>query len=126
MKKAFFPVRCVLILTLLLLSFPLSSFKNKSGSEYDIVAIYKGINLNDGCKGITEDGVKSISVVLAPTKLEIRKYVVNITRKGADIYKVDDKDIYIETRYCYEYSNGQQVVLNVESDYGYSIGKITF
>ncbi len=30
-------------------------------------------------------------------------YRVNVTRKSSNIYKVTNEDIYIETKYCYEY-----------------------
>ena len=30
-------------------------------------------------------------------------YDLSVTRKGSNLYKVDGKDIYIHTRYCYEY-----------------------
>jgi hypothetical protein len=30
-------------------------------------------------------------------------YEVSVTRKGSNLYKVDGKNIFIHTRYCYEY-----------------------
>ncbi|MDN3582179.1 hypothetical protein [Mucilaginibacter flavus] len=103
----------------------LSSFNHKMGPEYDVAALYQGKNLNDA-KIITDDGLKDADVVLFPLKLQTGKYIVNVTKKGKDIYKVDGKDIYIETKYCYEYATGEEAVLTIESSYGYTIGKIKF
>ena len=30
-------------------------------------------------------------------------YEVNLTRKASNVYKIDGKDIIIQTRYCYVY-----------------------
>jgi len=121
-----FQIKFALSIALFTFLFSLSSFNPKRVSDYDIVALYNGTDLKNGCKAVTDDGLKDASIILVPTSIRPGKYVVNVTRKGKDIYKVDDKNIYIETRYCYEYSSGQEVVLNIESSYGYSIGKITF
>lgn len=102
----------------------LSSFNSNRNSEYDIVAIYQGKTI-DNAKVLTDDGVKDAEIILFQMRLNTGKYVVNVTKKGKDIYKVEGKEIYIETRYCYEYS-GTDVVLDIESTYGYTIGKIKF
>lgn len=34
-----------------------------------------------------------------------------MTRKGSNLYKVDGKDVWIETRYCYEYGYYEDAVL---------------
>jgi hypothetical protein len=115
----------VLSFGLIILLTIFSSFNPKKYSEYDIAAIYQGKDVSNA-KIITDDGVKDAETILFPLKLETGKYVVNITRKGKDVYKVDGKNIYIETRYCYEYSSGQEVILSIESSYGYTVGKIKF
>ena len=43
-----------------------------------------------------------ISIQAAPALAE--NYEVNLTRKGSNVYKIDGKDIIIQTRYCYVYS----------------------
>jgi len=35
---------------------------------------------------------------------------LDISNKSKDLYKVDGKSIFIQTRYCYEYSYGEEVV----------------
>jgi len=104
----------------------LTSFNILKTSEYDIAELYQSTELNANTKALTDDGVKEVSVLLTPIKLDIGKYVVKITRKGKDLYKVDGKNIYIETKFCYEYSNSEEIVLKIESSYGYSKGKVIF
>jgi hypothetical protein len=47
-------------------------------------------------------------------------YQVSVTRKGSNLYKVDGKDMFIHTRYCYEYVYYSDVVLRM-SGYGGTI-----
>jgi hypothetical protein len=49
-------------------------------------------------------------------------YDVSVTRKGSNLYKVDGKDIYIHTRYCYEYVYGEDSLLRMSA----ASGKIVF
>ncbi len=94
--------------------------------ESDIAGVYKGISSESGTKAITEDGIKEVTRVLIPLRMEEGKYPVKITRIAKDTYKVDGKNIYIETRYCYEYSYSQEAVLQITSQYGYTRGKLIF
>lgn len=59
------------------------------------------------------------------TKLDEGKYKLSVTRKAPNLYKVDGQDIYIETRYCYEYATFDDVILIVENN-GYDKGVIIF
>lgn len=49
-------------------------------------------------------------------------YKVSVTRKGSNLYKVTGKDIYIYTRYCYEYVYYEDALLRMN---GYT-GEIIF
>lgn len=49
-------------------------------------------------------------------------YDVSVTRKGSNLYKVDGKDILVQTRYCYEYVYYEESFLKMN---GYS-GEIIF
>lgn len=49
-------------------------------------------------------------------------YEVNLTRKSGNVYKVDGKDIIIQTRYCYVYSYSEEAIFKT-SGYG---GEIIF
>lgn len=49
-------------------------------------------------------------------------YEVNLTRKGSNIYKIDGKDIIIQTRYCYVYAYSEEAIFKT-SGYG---GEVIF
>jgi hypothetical protein len=115
-----------LIIVICFLTF-FTSFKEPISNECDIEAFYSGSTLKYGSKVLSSGGsLEDAELLLTPMDIERGKYVVNITRKGSNLYKVDNKNIYIVTKYCYEYSYSQEVVLSVESNYGYTKGKIIF
>ncbi|MDR2384616.1 MAG: hypothetical protein LBD80_02975 [Tannerella sp.] len=96
-------------------------------TECDIVGFYKGIDVSSGTKCLTtSDDLKDVETILVPTKIDKGKYTVSMTRKAANLYKIDDTDLYVETRYCHKYTTREDVVLIVESNFGYSRGKIIF
>ena len=118
MTNLFFGLLCLLTLT---------SYNNPRSSEYDIEAFYKGVTPTEGTKVLnSSDNLEDVKLLLVPIDIDKGNYVVKITRKGSNLYKVDDKNIYIVTKYCYEYSNRQEVIFKVESSYGYTKGKIIF
>ena len=45
-------------------------------------------------------------------------YRVTVTRKSQDLYKVEYQDLYIVTRYCYEYAYSEDAVLKYD-EYSY-------
>lgn len=49
-------------------------------------------------------------------------YEVSVTRKGANLYKVDGKNVLIKTRYCYVYAYSEESIFKWE---GYD-GKLIF
>lgn len=44
-------------------------------------------------------------------------YEVSLTRKGSNVYKIDGKDIIIQTRYCYVYAYSEEAIFKT-SGYG--------
>jgi hypothetical protein len=48
------------------------------------------------------------SLQAAPARAE--SYEVNLTRKGSNVYKIDGKDIIIQTRYCYVYAYSEEAI----------------
>ena len=56
-----------------------------------------------------------MSLQAAPALAE--NYEVNLTRKGSNVYKIDGKDIIIQTRYCYVYAYSEEAILKT-SGYG--------
>lgn len=61
-----------------------------------------------------------MSLHAAPALAE--NYEVNLTRKGSNVYKIDSKDIIIQTRYCYVYAYSEEAILKT-SGYG---GEVIF
>jgi hypothetical protein len=53
-------------------------------------------------------------------------YKITVKRESQNLYKVRNQDIYIKTRYCYEYAYSEDVILEIEYYSGYSIGTIYF
>ena len=51
-----------------------------------------------------------------------KNYEVNLTRKGSNVYKIDGKDIIIQTRYCYVYAYSEKAIFKT-SGYG---GEVIF
>ena len=49
-------------------------------------------------------------------------YEVHLTRKGSNVYKIDGKDIIIQTRYCYVYAYSEEAIFKT-SGYG---GEVIF
>jgi hypothetical protein len=114
-------------LLILLCGICLTSFKNRDLQECDIAVFYKGITPDTGTKALTSrDELDEIELILIPIEIDKGNYVEKITRKGSNLYKIEGKNIYIETKYCYEYSYSEEVVLKVESTVGFTKGKIIF
>lgn len=61
-----------------------------------------------------------MSLQAAPALAE--NYEVNLTRKGSNVYKIDGKDIIIQTRYCYVYAYSEEAIFK-SSGYG---GQVVF
>ena len=61
-----------------------------------------------------------MSLRVAPAQAE--NYEVNLTRKGSNVYKIDGKDIIIQTRYCYVYAYSEEAIFKT-SGYG---GEVIF
>ena len=61
-----------------------------------------------------------MSLLAAPAQAE--NYEVNLTRKGSNVYKIDGKDIIIQTRYCYVYAYSEEAIFKT-SGYG---GEVIF
>ncbi|WP_157719520.1 hypothetical protein [Pseudomonas oryzae] len=49
-------------------------------------------------------------------------YEISVTRKGSNLYKIDIKDIFIHTKYCYEYVYGESSILKMKG----MVGEIIF
>ena len=105
-----------------------TGFKSKSLSqEYEIEDIFKGIDPVSGTMVLTDnDELEEAELILMPITPDEGTYSVALTRKADDLFKIEGKNIYIKTRYYYEYPYSESAILKVESKYGYTKGKIIF
>ena len=53
-------------------------------------------------------------------------YRVTVKRVGQDLYEVVGQGLIIKTRYCYEYTYGDDAILIIESMSGFNIGRLIF
>lgn len=114
---------------LLLLILVLFALPAAAQSSYDVVEIYQSESVPSGIKVLTsneevDDLSNVVELLLKETSLEEGLYEVELTRKGSNLYKIDGTSLYIKTRYCYEYSYGEEVILKIESAYGYTKGQV--
>lgn len=95
--------------------------------ECDISNFYEVIEPESNIKVLTSNGdLKEAELILVPTKIEEGTYKIEITREGHNIYKIEETNYYIETRYCYEYAIYEDAILTIESNYGYTKGTVSF
>lgn len=117
------------VFTIFLLFLLLTSFHTPSPplSSYDIKEIHEAVELENGVKVLTQRGnLEDANLLLVPTDIEIGVYEVRVTRKAQDLYKLEGTNLYIETRYCYEYAFSEDAIMKLESNYGYTKGSLIF
>lgn len=96
--------------------------------SYDIIEFYTVSKPTSGTKAIGKyDKVTDVVSILTPTRADKGKYVVEVKKIGDNLYQVKNTDLCVETRYCHEWAtHAEEVVLIIESNYGYTKGKIIF
>ena len=123
--KAFRIIILTCLMTILFTSS--SSLSTSKASSYDIAGIYEKVDLKSGSKVLDSYGnVKDAKAVYVPTKIETGKYEVELTRIDSNFYQICGTNLYIETKYCYEYATRDDAILNVTSSYGYTRGEVIF
>lgn len=97
-------------------------------SSYDIAELYEIIRPSTKTKAVDSySRTIDVEYILSPTTVETGKYVVKVKKIGENLYQIIGTDICVETRYCYEFASfSEEVVLIIESNYGYKKGKIIF
>lgn len=97
-------------------------------SSYDIAAFYEVCKPASGTKAVVKyEKAVEVEYILTPTKADEGKYVVEVKKIGDNLYQVKDTDLCVETRYCHEWATyPEEVVMIVESNYGYTKGKLIF
>jgi hypothetical protein len=100
--------------------------KRTTSAEYEIAEIYEADELISGSKVLLGDKLSGVSEVFNPTNIQTGKYTVYVTLKATNLYQIDGKNIFIQTRSCNEYASSDQLTLVVELGNGYSKGKLIF
>lgn len=106
----------------------ISVFVVYAESSYNIAELYSVIKPSSGTKAVGKyDKTIDVEYILTPTKVDAGKYVVEVKGIGDNLYQIKDTDICIETKYCHEWASfSKEVILIIESNYGYTKGKIIF
>lgn len=98
-----------------------------SADSYDIAGIYEKVELKDGAKVMDSYGnIKDAKAVYVPTKIDTGKYEIELTKIDSNFYQIYGTNLYIETKYCYEYATRDDAILNITSNYGYTRGEVIF
>lgn len=115
-------------LTILISLIILSSLSAVAESSYDIAEFYEVTKPANGTKAVGRyDKTIEVEYLLTPTRVDKGKYVVEVKKIGDNLYQVIDTDLCVETRYCHEWASfSEEVVLIVDSNYGYTKGKLIF
>ena len=111
-----------------LLSLDPESIRSSAINECDVIEFYARVDLDSGAKILDNyNNVEDGQAVLAPTRLDVGNYEVEVKRLDQNFYQIKGTDIVLETRYCSEYASyGEDAILMVESNYGYTKATLIF
>lgn len=117
----------LLSLILIVLVSSASSWTSSSTKSYDLAGVYEKVELNAGSKSMdTYGNIEEAKAVFVPTKIDTGKYEVELTRIDSNFYQICGTNLYIETKYCYEYATRDDAILSITSSYGYTRGEVIF
>ncbi|HMQ08564.1 MAG TPA: hypothetical protein PKC30_14790 [Saprospiraceae bacterium] len=96
--------------------------------ECQIVEFYKESDAYTiETRGITNfKKIETTGTFLVPATLQPGKFIVNVSRKENNFYKIETSDLWVETIYCFEWAIWQEVVIIIDNYYGYTKGRIIF
>lgn len=117
----------LLSLILIVLVSSASSWTSSSTKSYDLAGVYEKVELNAGSKSMdTYGNIEEAKAVFVPTKIDTGKYEVELTRIDSNFYQICGTNLYIVTKYCYEYATRDDAILSITSSYGYTRGEVIF
>lgn len=119
----------LLLILSILNSFALSNFSlpTEKNAECEVVEFYEVVDNDQNFKVLTTSGeVAEIAMILKPVRIEERQHEVEITRKGKNLYIINNTKYCFETQYCIEQANYNKATLVVTSNFGQIKGKIIF
>jgi hypothetical protein len=109
-----------------------SSFKTPEdrltqSKKCEIVQIYEVVEPLQTTKVLTKKKeLEDVEVLLIPTTLQEGMYHVKLTKMATNLYKVEEKKLYIETRNCFENAIYNQAVIQMDKNFGYTKGFLNF
>lgn len=124
-----YSIKIVVISIFMLITMTASSYKDQINSrKCDVKGIYEKVDLERGSKVVVGYGsrLEEADAVFVPIKLDVGKYEVSLKRETSNLYNIQGTTIYIETNWCSEYSMFDKAILNITSNYGYTLGEIIF
>ena len=105
------------IIVLALLSFT-SQEAGSGPDQYTIREIYEIVDHPRGAVVLTTSGsLAEADELLVPARMKEGTYPVTVTRKGRNIYRLDNMDYVIETKYCNKYAHRDKARLKVTGSY---------
>ena len=114
------------IIVLVLFSFTLEE-AGSDPDQYTIKEIYEIVDHPRGAVVLTTSGVLAeADQLLVPARMKEGTYQVTVTRKGRNIYRLDNMDYVIETKYCNEYAHRDKALLKVTGSYHGEKGVLVF
>lgn len=97
-----------------------------SPSKHDIAAVLQSVDVRVDV-ALTEQGtIEQVKQAFVRTSQRTGTFAVRVTRVGPNLYRIDGTAIYLQTRFCYEYSYGQSAVVTIHGSMGYTVGSIEF
>lgn len=115
-----------IVITMLFAVLAFSAYATTDPEAYDVVEIYERVDVPSGTKASDGYSVEEIEYIYVPTTIDIGRYSIEVSKEDSNFYRVCGTDLYIETRYCYEYASYTDAILVVESNYGYDQGDLIF
>ena len=98
-----------------------------AADRYDVEYVLVKQDVEDGTYSISSmNEVNEIEYILVPTMVDEGRYTVNVTRIESNVYWIDGTDLYIVTKFCYEYCYSKEVLLIIENWGGHSRGEVVF
>jgi hypothetical protein len=104
-----------------------AAFPVERSTECDVATVYSSLDTPLGTAALTDLGdIQEVELILVPASLDPGAYSISVTRKGSNIYRVDGKDLFVTTRYCYEYAYSEDAILKYEGHSGFTRGELIF
>lgn len=110
-----------------LLSSSSTSDNSKTSNSITVLCVYEAVELPSEAKAFdSNSNLEEVKASFIPTKVDTRKYTVDVIRIDTDFYQICETDLYFETQFCHEYAICEEVVLNIKSNYGQTRGEVVF